>query len=67
MRVAMLHHISGGREGQPWPLKGGELDVSDDEGADLIRINAARPVVESAAAPEATVETATIDNTPAGK
>jgi hypothetical protein len=33
----MLVEISGVRDGDLWPAKGGELTVSDAEGAELIR------------------------------
>ncbi|HRW39291.1 MAG TPA: hypothetical protein P5254_16450 [Aquihabitans sp.] len=36
MRIVMLRHITGSRNGEPWPLKGGELDLPDHEAADLI-------------------------------
>lgn len=36
MRVRMKTHITGFRNGEPWPSKGGELDLPDTEAADLI-------------------------------
>lgn len=36
MRVIMLRHITGSRDGVAWPLKGGEIDLPDHEAADLI-------------------------------
>ena len=36
MRIRMLHQRTGGRyDNQPWPERGGELDVPDEEGAAL--------------------------------
>ena len=58
----MLVGISGGRgDGTPWPDVGGELDVSDDEGAQLCASGLAAPVaqdapVETAVPPVADVE-----------
>lgn len=37
MIVRMLVHISGGRNGTPWPSAGATIEVPDDEGASLIR------------------------------
>ena len=36
MLVRMKQYISGYRDGVPWPLKGGTVEVPDHEGADLI-------------------------------
>ena len=41
MLVRMLTHISGGRNGVPWPPAGGTIEVPDDEGASLIRAEVA--------------------------
>lgn len=50
----MVVGISGGRgDGTEWPPRGGELDVSDEEGVSLCRARLAIPV----AAPEPPVET----------
>jgi hypothetical protein len=47
----MLIGISGGRgDGTPWPPPGGELDVSDEEGAHLCAARMAVPVPEEPAA-----------------
>lgn len=44
----MTISISGGRgDGTPWPPAGGELYVSDEEGADLCRARMAVPVAEA--------------------
>lgn len=54
MRVRMQVGISGGRgDGTTWPPAGGELDVSDEEGAALCRARMAVPV----AVPEPPAET----------
>jgi hypothetical protein len=51
--------ISGSRDGQDWPPIGGELEVSDEEGAQLCAGGLAEPVadtdadVEKAVAPKA--------------
>lgn len=36
MRVRMIQHITGTRNGEEWPLAGGEIDLPDHEAADLI-------------------------------
>lgn len=36
MRVTMLRHITGSRDGVAWPLKGESIDLPDHEAADLI-------------------------------
>ena len=41
MLVRMLTHISGGRNGVPWPPAGETIEVPDDEGASLIRAEVA--------------------------
>ena len=47
MKVRMLIGISGGRgDGTPWPHPGGELVVSDEEGAALCAGRMAVPVAE---------------------
>ena len=56
----MTAGISGGRgDGTPWPPVGGELDVGDEEGQDLIQARLAIPVeepAERAVVPDADVE-----------
>lgn len=58
MLVKMRAHVSGLRDGQPWPPVGGTIDVPDDEGATLCANRMAEPVydpehrVERAVAPE---------------
>lgn len=37
MHVRMKQHITGFRQGRPWPTKGGVLEVGDAEGARLIQ------------------------------
>lgn len=46
MRVRMKVGIVGPRNGQDWPKRGGEITVSDAEGADLCANGYAEPVVE---------------------
>lgn len=48
MLVRMLTHISGGRNGVPWPPAGETTEVPDDEGADLIRAEVAVPAGKDA-------------------
>lgn len=48
MRVRMLAHISGTRDGQHWPPVGGEITVPDAEGAELCAAGIAVPVAEIA-------------------
>lgn len=53
--------ISGGRgDGTPWPPAGGDLDVSDEEGAALCRARVAVPVAvpPPAETPEDTLQAA---------
>ena len=60
MRIRMRLGISGGRgDGTPWPPPGGELDVGDEEGAQLCAAGLAAPVavpepVERAVPPDDT-------------
>ncbi|MGW1119258.1 hypothetical protein ACWD5B_19455 [Streptomyces tanashiensis] len=66
MRVRMRTKISGTRDGQDWPDKGGEIDLPDDEAEQLIRYGAAETVTESEGAPapeEPDEETATAPDT----
>ena len=52
MRVKMLFHIGGTRDGQPWPPVGGVMEVSDREAASLVAnkyaIAYVEPVIETA-------------------
>lgn len=57
MKVRMKVGIVGPRNGQDWPKRGGEITVSDAEGADLCANGYAEPVaerehVETATAPK---------------
>lgn len=57
MRVRMKVSISGARDGQSWPPIGGEVDLPDQEGADMCAAGMAVPVaveapVEKAVEPE---------------
>ena len=65
----MLVAISGTRGGADWPPIGGELEVSDDEGAQMVAGGLAKPVVdtgkvETATAPEAEKRGLTTENAP---
>jgi hypothetical protein len=59
MRLKMRVEVSGLRDGQPWPPRGGTLEVPDDEAVLLIERQMAVPVHD----PESGVETATADQT----
>ena len=48
MRVRMTCPITGLRDGQPWPPRGGEIVVPDAEGRDLCTAGLAVPVAEPA-------------------
>lgn len=52
MRVEMIQHITGTRDGVEWPLKGGTIDLPDHEAADLIGAGLAKEATGEAA-PEA--------------
>lgn len=57
MKVRMKSDVSGDRNGKPWPSRGGELVLPDEEGAALCANGMAEPVVEDE------VETATPPST----
>ncbi len=59
MRVILTTSVSGTRNGEDWPARGSEVDLPDDEAADMIAAGLAKPV-EAAEAPA--VETATVDH-----
>jgi hypothetical protein len=44
MRVRMIQHITGTRDGIEWPLAGGEIELPDHEAADLIGAGLAAPL-----------------------
>ena len=46
MRVRMKATLSGTRNGAPWPARGEELDVPDEEGALLCANDLAEPVAQ---------------------
>ncbi len=46
MKVRMKVGISGTIDGRDWPRVGGEIEVSDFEGADMCARGLAEPVVE---------------------
>lgn len=52
MKVRMLGHISGSRDGVMWPKQGEEIDVPDEEAASLIWNKLAEPVAEEEQAVE---------------
>jgi hypothetical protein len=54
----MLGEMSGTRDGQPWPPRGSELDLPDEEAAILVRNKMALPV----AVTHADVERAVLSN-----
>jgi hypothetical protein len=48
MLVRMLIHVSGGRNGVPWPRAGTTIDLPEDEAMGLIRSDIAAPEGEDA-------------------
>lgn len=73
MRVRMLVDISGTRNGLPWPQRGGETEVPDDEGEALIAAQQAmavttfeKPAVETATVPDESVEATVIEEAETG-
>lgn len=57
MLVRMRVHITGYRDGEPWPAVGGTIDVPDGEAADLVANQYAEPVGgNDAGSPAATIE-----------
>jgi hypothetical protein len=48
MRVRMLRHISGARNGVEWPPAGGEVDLPDHEAEGLVANGYAEPADEEA-------------------
>ncbi|WP_060952398.1 DUF7302 family protein [Streptomyces hygroscopicus] len=68
MKVRMKATISGTRDGQPWPARGGVLDLPAEEAEHLIAAGLAEDAkdsesssapAEETATPKATAETAT--------
>jgi hypothetical protein len=49
MKVRMRVGISGTIDGQDWPAVGGEIEVSNVEGADMCARGLAEPVAKSGA------------------
>jgi hypothetical protein len=43
MRIVMREQISGTRNEQPWPPVGEEIDLPDDEAAELVERGVAEP------------------------
>jgi hypothetical protein len=58
VRVRLLGDISGTRDGVNWPPRGSEIDLPDDEAAQLCGQQMAEPVVDL----EAGVERAVVDD-----
>lgn len=46
MKVRMKTQITGSRNGVRWPAAGGEVDLPDNEAADLCAAGLAEPMVE---------------------
>lgn len=47
MRVRMKVDVSGDRNGQPWPRRGGEIDLPDGEATSLCAAGLAVPVTDT--------------------
>jgi hypothetical protein len=58
MKVRMKVQVSGYRDGERWPDIGGDLSVSDTEGAELCAQGFAEPVAEPAKPERATAKRA---------
>lgn len=56
MNVRLTGDISGTRNGQEWPKRGGEIDLPEDEAKQLVSNGMAEVVVETATAPAQAVE-----------
>jgi hypothetical protein len=56
VKVILAAHLSGTRNGIPWPPPGGEIDVPEDEAADLFRNELAVVAPEEAPEEAAVVE-----------
>lgn len=59
MRVQMIQHITGTRDGIEWPLAGGEIELPDREAADLIGAGLAKEA--EGAEPEGPEDAAVVD------
>lgn len=64
MKIRMRVALSGLRDGQTWPARGGEIVVPDAEGAELCAQGYAEPVA-APAAPERAVAPAAPETRPA--
>lgn len=51
LRVRMKTHITGYRNGEPWPQRGGHIDLPDNEAADLVANGYAAIVGEASGSP----------------
>ena len=68
MRIRMLTQRSGPRhDGQDWPDRGGELDVTDDEGVALCAQGDAVPVAKGDSHVEVNADTADVEVRSAAK
>jgi hypothetical protein len=56
--VRMRTDVSGLRNGQPWPPRGGTVELPDDEAAQMCAAGTAEPVHD----PESGVERAVVDD-----
>lgn len=65
MRVQMIQHITGTRDGLEWPLAGGTIDLPDHEAADLIGAGLAKESTDEAVETEADPTGDGPDETPA--
>jgi len=63
MRVEMIQHITGTRDGVEWPPRGSVVDLPADEATSMVLAGMAEPVaapvVESATDPRPGMESAT--------
>lgn len=50
MRVEMIHHITGTRDGVEWPLVGDTIELPDHEATDLIGAGLAKEASDAEAA-----------------
>lgn len=46
MRVKLLVHLTGTRNGTPWPAYGEEIELPDDEATTMIAVGMAQPVTK---------------------
>ena len=46
MRIKLLVHLTGTRNGDPWPAYGLEMELPDDEAAAMVAVGMAEPVTK---------------------